>query len=439
MKDRDLFPRKLSNEELDGIESISPKMSALTKWAYNQFSCSHCGKCTRRCEVLSEPDLDMGAISDAYDTIMSFEGEERIQATIDFVSSNYLMYNALRRCCFCGFCTAACRRHVLAPDKMRVWRQLFMEADLMPPDDSKLVMVDNEWNIFSAYRAIYGISYPEFMSLDQAADDPSYDVDTLLFPGCSLVSYTPELIDALGGWLNDCGIKWALSDACCGSPLMSAGLFDRAHALREGIIEKMHRAGITKMITVCPGCTDEFHEELPADIEIIPLPEILLEYSEKRISQGYSSGFAPMDLSSVTFFDSCHDRNDMRNALAIRALLALHIEQARQIEMDHHKKGALCCGAGGAVSSYDPEVTDRRVWRIIDEAKATGAKTLISMCPTCSYTFGQANISSAENGIESLHYLEALFGIVTDWPKVFDQLNSMWYGEYGPWLNATFF
>ena len=98
-------------------------------------------------------------------------------------------------------------------------------------------------HIFSAYRAIYGVGYPEFVSLAQAAEHGPGLADTVFFPGCSLVSYAPELTRKVGRWLTAAGVSWALSDDCCGSPLMSAGLFDRAAALRGRILEQMRAAG----------------------------------------------------------------------------------------------------------------------------------------------------------------------------------------------------
>lgn len=62
------------------------------------------------------------------------------------------------------------------------------------------------------------------------------------------------------------------------------------------------------------------------------------------------------------------------------------------------------------------------------------------MCPTCTYTIAQENLSATpERVIDSHNYLELFFGQTIDWAVVFDQLGSMWTGEYGPWLNATFF
>ncbi len=431
---------RLTQQETSSLaQAGSAKLDILAAWANNQLTCSHCRKCTRRCDVLEGPGLDMGQIIQAYQRIEALPFDDQPQALIALMQEDPTLYHALRQCCFCGHCTAACARHIGAPEHMRAWRELFMRANLMPPQDSKLVMVDNEWHIFSAYRAIYGIGYEDMITLDAAAEYGHGWVDTLFFPGCSLVSYAPQVVRAAGQWLTDAGISWALSDACCGSPLMSAGMFQRARDLRLSLIERMQKAGITRMVTICPGCADEFRPDMPANITLVPLPELLLDCAHQRVEAGKDAGFAPLPLDSITFFDSCHDREDMRNANALRQLFAEFAPDIKQVEMDHAKRGTLCCGAGGAVASYDPTITDERVWRVIGEAKATGAQTLITMCPTCTYTIAQANLAAPEAGMANVHYLEALLGERIDWTLVFQQLNDMWTGEYGPWLDQTFF
>lgn len=435
-------PQKLTDEELASVAQLdSPILNALAAWANKRLTCSHCKRCTIRCEVLDQPGLDVGIVEERYRQISALPLDDQPAAVIELVQESPELFIALRRCCFCGYCTATCQTHVLASDRMRDWRELFMRANYMPPDDSRLVMVDNEWHIFSAYRAVYGIGYPEFVSLPQAAEAGPGTVDTLFFPGCSLVSYTPHLVRAAGNWLTDAGIAWALSDECCGSPLMSAGLFDRAAALRQRVIDQMRAAGITRMITVCPGCGDEFSEYLEGTgIEIVPLPEVLLEGSGKLEAAGKPSGFSPLEEENLTFFDSCHDRADGRHGRAIRKLAKRYLPDASQHELDHHGRGTLCCGAGGAVATYDEDITNRRVWRVIEEARATGAHTLVTACPTCTYTVAQACLGvGSEQGIGNRHYLELLFGEPIDWALIFDQLGSMWTGEYGPWLNQTFF
>ncbi len=435
------LPSRTTSYQNEQLESLgSPRAELLTSWMNRGLTCSHCKRCTQKCEVLRDPNVDIGEINRIYRKIMALPHDDQVGATIEEVQARPELYHALRRCCFCGYCTSTCRAHQFSPGIMRDWRELFSRAGFMPPCDSRMVMVDEEWNIFSAYRAIYEIGYPEFRSLPQVASEGRGIVDTVLFPGCSLVSYTPELIRAVGRWLDTQGFSWALSLDCCGSPLMSAGLFERAEGLRLRIIQQLRDAGVKRIITVCPGCGEELAENMPKDIDIVPLPELI--FDQTREAAGVAqAGLSPLDPApgSYTVFDSCHDRRDNRHGLAIRQLLAKYLPEAECREMDNRRKNSLCCGAGGAVAGYDDDITARRIAEVLGEAGATGAQTLVSMCPTCSYTIGQANLGCGASAMPSHHYLELLFGIPTDWAMIFSQLESMWTGEYGPWLNATFF
>ena len=121
----------------------------------------------------------------------------------------------------------------------------------------------------------------------------------MFFPGCSLVSYAPEVVRKAGAWLTEAGFAWALSDDCCGSPLMSAGLFDRAAALRQRVLDQMLAAGITRLVTVCPGCGEEFAELLDGVIEVVPLPELMLRRAAELEAEGRAPGFTPVPVASV--------------------------------------------------------------------------------------------------------------------------------------------
>lgn len=242
---------------------------------------------------------------------------------------------------------------------------------------------------------------------------------------------------------------------------MSAGMFERAEGLRLRIIQQLKEAGVKRFLTVCPGCGEEFAMNMPEDIEIIPLPEFLYDQTQDAPdaaaagfhptgSQGdgeivSSTDAAPKSPASFAVFDSCHDRRDNRHGLAIRRLMAKYLPEAERREIPNHRKATLCCGAGGAVAGYDDDITARRTAEVIDEGRSTGADVLVTMCPTCAYTIGQANLGqpalgrTAADGVASQHYLELLFGITTDWAAIFANLESMWCGEYGPWLTETFF
>ena len=438
------LPKRLTPSQEGKLASVgSGALDTLAAFTNRSLTCSHCKRCTLRCEVLKDPNMDIGEINRVYRRITGLPEGDQVAAIIQEMTARPELYHALRRCCFCGYCTAECRAHQFAPEVMRGWRELFSRAGYMPPNDSRMVMVDDEWHIFSAYRAIYGIGYPEFRSLADAAAEGPGVADTVLFPGCSLVSYTPDLVRAVGNWMNQQGFAWALSQDCCGSPLMSAGLFDRAEGLRLRIVEQLRAAGVKRLITVCPGCGEELADTMPEDIDIIPLPELLFDATREAASPA-QAGFSPLDPApaSYTVFDSCHDRRDNRHGLAIRRLLQKYLPQAERREMDNRRKQTLCCGAGGAVAGYDDDITARRIAEVLREGRTTGAETLVSMCPTCSYTIAQASLGEIAMGgipLASHHYLELLFGIETDWAAIFGRLEGMWTGEYGPWLTETFF
>jgi Fe-S oxidoreductase len=411
---------------------------------------------------LEASGLDIGLVEEGFERIVGLGPDAVADAVAQLVWERPEVYQALRRCCFCGYCTATCATHMAAAERMREWRGHFASAGLVSADESALIQVDNEWHIFSAYRAVYGIGYPEFTQLADAAageaaatpDDAAATVDTLFFPGCSLASYVPDLLRGIGQWLTAAGYRWALSLDCCGSPLMSVGLFERSLALRHRLLEQVRAAGIKRVLTICPGCGEELAEVMGHEVDIVPLPELLTEHlahGGSALAEGLGQERAGMPSVgvgqpassdapfSVTFFDSCHDRFDTRHGRAVRALLRDCLPETVQVEMEHHGKHTLCCGAGGVVASYDPALTQRRTRRIIDEARATGAGMLVTTCPTCTYTIAQMLLDTEPGqGIPSRNYLELVFGQTIDWAEVFGRLEAMWTGEYARWLSHIF-
>ena len=51
--------------------------------------------------------------------------------------------------------------------------------------------------------------------------------------------------------------------------------------------------------------------------------------------------------------------------------------------MEFNRNVAHCCGGGGGVRSAYPEQSKRIASTRVDEAVATGAKTIITTCPFC--------------------------------------------------------
>lgn len=430
-------------------------MSVISAFAtLNETSktCTQCGLCTTRCEVLKDsPFHSVGELAGViariawdYDLNDSCQVSEALRVVCETVQGSEGFVYAVRRCCLCSFCTAQCPVHIHAATAFLAVRELLFLAGIITTAGFESTQVDKEWHIFSVYRAVYGIGYSDFPHLENAH---ACGADTLFFPGCSLVSYAPELTRAIFDDLNDRGFKTVIYEGCCGSPLKSAGLTERSAALRRSLLEEALAAGIKRIVFACPGCREELREITAANgPELVALPQLLaqaarrldaaglahaLKHTPQAIRSGGDEGYRACAEGriKIAFFDSCHDRS-CEFARPLRAM----VDGIPTVELAHAGKDALCCGAGGAASLVDPDICDRRIVRIVDEAKDAGADVIVTDCPTCSYSLAAYFLTHKETHPAMLNYLEVIYGIPFDWESVFLQLESMWTGEYGAWV-----
>lgn len=390
--------------------------------AYWDFlgTCTQCGHCTNACPSLTAADMTLGDIAKA---LLAAERESDTQEDLAYaIAGNPRLVQAVRGCFFCTSCKNTCFAHNDVCDLVYNARVDFQDLGLIPRFAWTSVQVDQEWDIFTAYRAIYGIYLGDLTrhvaNDEHGAED---DCEVAFFPGCSLAAYAPDLTREIFDAVQDAGGKTTLIDHCCGSPLKSAGFFDRAEALCDKIADEVAFSGAKTMVCVCPGCANAMRATLARhglDVEVRLLAGYLAEH-----------GFQPKQALPDTPFcvsKSCQDRDgsyleETCGALGIGS-------EARTV---FHG----CCGAGGAVSAFDP---NRQAAQADSKLSfAEDGSTVVTMCPTCTYTYA-AQLMGAPRDVQNKHYAELMFQNQFDWPKVFAQLQGMYEGEYGPWLNQVF-
>lgn len=400
-------------------------------------TCRGCGACVPRCEVLAcaggaDVPLSVGEVATAFADAAAGRGDEAARTAVaSLAAERGELVLAARRCCMDGFCTLGCPDGIDARAVFSALRVLLHEAGITGDDGFTMTRVDREWHIFSAYRAVHGIFYNDLPSLENARE---WGADTLFFPGCSLASYAPELTREVFAWLQERGMAVALSVDCCGSPLRSGGFADRCEAHKAALVGRAREAGIKRVAFVCPGCRDEWEATAGAEaFELVALPELLAAAGARPRPEKVAA-LAGCDDPVLAMLDSCHDR-DGRFGGPLRRIFA----DGRTVELAHHGKSALCCGAAGAVSLVDQPLCDARAHRVLDEEpRQAGADLVVANCPTCAYTFAATRRADAAAGAIAgpafCQYLELLFEAGFDWSGVFGRLESMWSGEYGPWL-----
>jgi len=390
--------------------------------AYRRFSgqCTECGHCTGACESLIAADMTLGDIAKA------LLAAERGAATEDEVrqriADNPRLVQAVRGCFFCTSCKNTCFAHNDVCDLIYHARIDFQNLGLIEREAWSSVLVDQEWDIFTAYRAIHGIGYADLTRhVATEGHDAQTDCDIAFFPGCSLAAYGPELTREIFETVDALCDKATMIDHCCGSSLKSAGFFDRAERLCDNNAEEITQSGAKQLVCVCPGCANDMKAALlrhGCDIEVVSLASYLRDrgFKPKR----------PLPEGPLCLSKSCQDR-DGTYLQETCGLLGVD-EDAPLI---FHG----CCGAGGAVSAFKP---DRQAQQADGKLSfAQDGSTVVTMCPTCTYTYAY-RLMSAPRDIVNKHYTELLFESQFDWDLVFAQLSGMWYGEYGAWLASVF-
>ena len=384
-----------------------------TYWKF-AGQCTECGHCTGACDSLTQAEMTLGQIAKAM-----IEAERTAETREDLrmnIAMNPQLVQAVRGCFFCTSCKNTCFAHNDVCDLIYHARIDFQNLDLIARGDWSSVLVDEEWDIFTAYRAIHGIGYDDLIRHGDG------DCEVAFFPGCSLAAYGPELMREIFETVEGLGGKTTLVDHCCGSPLKSAGFFDRAEALCDRISDEVAASGAKRIVCVCPGCANAMKSTLGrrgVEMEVETLSSYLL-------ARGFEPKRKELPQTPIYISKSCQDRDGsyLRDTCDLLG-----------VDPDVPKIFHGCCGAGGGVSAFDP---NRQAQQADSKMSfAEDGSTVVTMCPTCTYTYAY-RLMSAPRDLTNKHYTELLFENQFDWNLVFYQLNSMWSGEYGPWLASVF-
>ena len=154
----------------------------------------------------------------------------------------------------------------------------------------------------------------------------------------------------------------------------------------------------------CSHCVNKFRNEYPecgGDFHVVHHSQLLSKLaSEGRLPRAQLQG-------AVTFHDPCNlGRINGVVEEPRRALMSVQGIELR--EMERTKKASFCCGGGGANVWYEvPEKKKIGVIRV-EEAQATGAKTIAVACPFCITMFEDAVKALGDDGMKVMDIAEIM-------------------------------
>lgn len=200
--------------------------------------------------------------------------------------------------------------------------------------------------------------------LDMKKIDDGKQHEVILHRGCTSRFREEELIYSVTKCLDKKNIEFSLlsDESCCGVMLFLLGKEELGKKVVDENVKKFNKHGVKKIITICPGCFESFHDYYTKhpdfNIEIIFAMDL---FNDEQI-----------DGTDHIIHDPCH-------ALERAA-------QARSIIKNVPKKRAnSCCGFGAGIKTGNKEITKKMAQKTLSGDK------VITYCPSCYHTLNRVN------------------------------------------------
>jgi fumarate reductase (CoM/CoB) subunit B len=314
-------------------------------------------------------------------------------------------------CSLCGLCEAVCPSNLSLKKLFTATREYAVETSHIAINEYRYMFPDRPVNVLSLYRELCGLRYDD-LSLNEESS-------VAFFPGCTLLTYSPELVRGVFSKLKSSTEELTLIDNCCSLPLHQLGLKSRGEKYINDLKGKLEKLKIETLIFSCPNC---YYQLLPALKETGIRPITIFEALENTdvLAQ-------PLEKNKgikVTIHDSCPDR--FERIFASEARKALRQKGFDIDEMEHSQNLTVCCGSGGQVTHFDPDLAEQMVTNRLDEAVNTGAQVLTANCLACVLNFGKQT-----RPIKLQHILNLLLDIDQDFTGVKAKSKMIFAGPEG--------
>ena len=338
--------------------------------------CSSCGFCQATCPIFGvtlRPALNTRGKMLLLKEIMD--------GSIEFSPDVAETFYACTTCQACGLtCPAGVEGHEIVEE---VRKELFKDG--LTPESLLGVResVSKDGNVYASAREDRVDIYPPDLRKKAQSGKLPKKAETLLFMGC-LPSYldmkiVPSTIKALDTAEVDF-TTLGTQESCCGFPLYLMGS-DEFEPEAKKLMERIKATGARELVTPCAGCYKTFTKLYPQIGDLGLKVYHTVQYLHKLTAEG-KIALSKEVTKKVTYHDpcdlgrSCHIFEEPRNILK-------RIPGLELVEMAKNRLDARCCGGGGGMQAYNPDLAVDMASLRIRDALAVGAEIIVSGCPAC--------------------------------------------------------
>ena len=276
-------------------------------------------------------------------------------------------------CTTCGLCGEVCPVGIDCGKRLKDLRRSSLESAGLR---SQLQEVTQVAETIDRHGTPYAL-------LEQGVFPPLQEkAAVVLYTGCVGRTTEAETTSHVIELLQRLGIEFTMIDeVCCEAVKEEIGCEVTEKGIRENI-ERMKAAGGRDILFLCPTCLKTFREydqNHPTGLTF----NTLTSYIHHQFT------FTSLDKGQeiVTYHDPCHLGRGMGSFDTTRELLKEL--GSLYIEMEHHHRESLCCGAGGGIRGFFPKFSRNIARRRVKEAEEVKAEILLTDCLSCKHNLKQ--------------------------------------------------
>lgn len=344
--------------------------------------CYYCLKCTAGCP--SAPAMPYGPAQMVRLVQLGLKDELLESRSIWF-------------CLHCETCGARCPNEISIAGLTRALREMAMEekGDVLQADAGIQALRTLGENIIETHNISADDNSQRLMWSENLERIPEglemkEGANTVYFVGCvsSFFPMTYIIPQAFVQILEETGEDFTAlggEEWCCGYPLLMAGMGAQVEETVRHNVAQIREVGPKRLVTTCPACYHMWKHFYPKilgeelGLEVVHSTQLLAELlDEGRIKLKATP-------RRVTYHDPCDlgRKNDLYDAP--RRVLE-SIPELVLKEMSDSRQDALCCGGGGNVETFNPELVGELSQRRLGQALDTEAQVIVSACPQCERT-----------------------------------------------------
>ena len=363
----------------------------------NVYLCYQCERCSSGCPTVPA---------------MRYRPAQMMRLTQFGLEDQLATDASIWRCLGCDTCTAHCPHNLSVRRLVEVMRQHVMQERYLVSGLDKL---GEDEPLRKGMRAMGMLgerigTHHNVSGEDNAArlawtDNLAHKPEGLVrdpqaslvyFVGCvsAMFPMSYGIPQGFANVLGRAGVRFTTlgeQEQCCGFPLLMAGQLKQAKALIQHNVEQVRALGIPRMVTTCPSCYHMWHHTVsevlgePLGFEVVHAVEVLRDL----VVEGQLLFAEPQRTGVVTYHDPC-DLGRKSSVFDPPREVLRRIPGYTFVEMQQSREHALCCGGGGNLETFDPDLVQEVAARRVAQAAEVSATVLVSACPQCVRTLSKA-------------------------------------------------